>query len=155
MYNKLAIINYQGYNVRDISKMLDVIPEAKSNAVAFDTYIVEDGETPETIAQDFYNDPYLNWLVLIVNDIVDPFYDWPLNQTELMSLVTRKYGAGNEQSVHHYELNNIVVPSTTTNAFPVSNYMHEENINEEKRKIKILKEEWLEQVKIDLNKAVL
>ena len=151
MYNALSIIEYDGHTVRDISKSVDVVAEAKMNASAMDNYIIQDGETPESLAHDFYNDVNLNWVILNTNDIVDPFYDWPLNQTELTSLVESVYGSGQGSMTHHWELDGHIVPSTTAFAYSVSNYTFEEQKNDEKRKIKILKEEWIKLVKSNLN----
>ena len=155
MYNALSKIDYEGYTVRDISKAVDVVAEAKSNAAATDNNIIQDGETPETLAHDFYNDVNLNWVILNTNDIVDPFYGWPLNQVELNALVTSVYGTGQEQLVHHWEKDGQVVQTGTAFAVAVSNYAFEESKNDEKRKIKILKESWITLVKQNLSEMTL
>jgi len=150
MYNKLPIINYDGFVVRDISKQLIVLESAKANASSMTNYIVQDGETPESLAHDFYDDSSLNWVILLANDIMDPLFGWPLFTTELFAHVSKKYGAGNEYKTHHWELDGVVVNQTTLNAFSVSNFVFEERLNEERRKIKIINEEWIPLIKSDL-----
>jgi hypothetical protein len=35
----------------------------------------------------------LHWIVLLFNDIIDPQYDWPLNNNTLISFIDNKYTA--------------------------------------------------------------
>ncbi len=44
----------------------------KSNFSLYDEYDVVDGETPEIIADRFYNNSQLHWVILMYNDIIDP-----------------------------------------------------------------------------------
>ena len=69
----------------------------------FDNYDVRDGERPEDIAFKVYGDPELHWVVLMTNNITDRYYQWPLSAPQFAEHLTDKYGAGNEDAVHHYE----------------------------------------------------
>ena len=44
--------------------------------VNFDYYDVKAGETPEYIANEFYGDPELHWVILMTNNIVDYYTQW-------------------------------------------------------------------------------
>ena len=68
-----------------------------------DTYLIPDGMTPERAASTLYNDPLLHWTILYINDIKNISTDWPISDTALSAFVTKKYGAGNENNIHHYE----------------------------------------------------
>ena len=61
----------------NILKRVGVAPELKDATEAFTEYEVQDGETPELIADKLYGSPELHWLVLIFNDVIHPYYDWP------------------------------------------------------------------------------
>jgi hypothetical protein len=69
----------------------------------FDNYDVRDGERPEDVAFKLYGDPELHWVVLMTNNITDRYYQWPLSAPQFAEHLTDKYGAGNEDAVHHYE----------------------------------------------------
>ena len=69
----------------------------------FDNYDVRDGERPEDIAFKVYGDPELHWVVLMTNNVTDRYYQWPLSAPQFAEHLTDKYGAGNEDAVHHYE----------------------------------------------------
>ena len=70
-----------------------------------------------------------------------------------MILLQKKYGAGNEDSVHHHEVAQssgdttikLIVSSDTTGAIAVTNREHEQNEQDNKRKIKLLDRVYLRQ----------
>lgn len=57
----------------------------------FITYHVKDGETAEIIAHKLYNDSEFHWLVLLFNNIVHPYHDWPLSNLALDEYIEDKY----------------------------------------------------------------
>ena len=65
----------------------------KENTSAFQKYDIRDGDTPESIAYKVYDSAEKHWIVLAMNDIVDPQYDWPLDQITLSNFVNSKYTA--------------------------------------------------------------
>jgi len=144
LYQKFPKLKYDGRTLVDITKRIALLESVKTNAAAYDLYSVKEGEKIEDIAYDRYGDAYLDWIIILMNDIIDPFYDWPLSTTELREYVTLKYGAGNEDQTHHWELSGRVVSSTTLGAAAVSNSTYEDKVNEAKRKIKILRPEHID-----------
>ena len=65
---------------------------------------VQDGETPEMIADKYYNDSYRYWLVTMVNNIFDPQWDWPLSGKNFEEYIVKKYTDVNPYNTsHHYE----------------------------------------------------
>ena len=64
-------------NVTARYKIRDVL---KSKVAIYYDYIVKDGDRPDLIAYKYYDDETLDWLIYLVNDIIDPYYDWPLKQ---------------------------------------------------------------------------
>lgn len=63
----------------------------KQNSSIFYPYIIQDGDTPEMIASKYYGSPEKHWIVLLFNDIIDPQYDWPLDQRTLIKYINDKY----------------------------------------------------------------
>ena len=155
-------------NILNRFKIQEIV---KNKQAVYYDYIVKDSDFPYSVAHKYYGDPSLDWIIFLVNDIVDPLYDWPLNENKLEGLIKSKYGSISEamKGVHHYEQilspqkeivdsNNkkriikertIVVDLTTYNSLTptsrksVSNYQNEVNLNEDKRKIKLLDERYL------------
>jgi len=63
----------------NIMKRIGIAPELKDATQVFTEYELQDGETPEIIADKLYGTPELHWLVLIFNDVIHPYYDWPMS----------------------------------------------------------------------------
>jgi hypothetical protein len=65
----------------------------KDNSAVYYEYDIQDGDTPEIIATKFYDSPERHWAVLMINNIVDPQFDWPLDQRTIISYINEKYSA--------------------------------------------------------------
>ena len=63
----------------------------KNNTNVFYPYEIQDGDTPEIIASKYYGSPERHWIVLMYNDIVDPQFDWPLDQRTIIKYINNKY----------------------------------------------------------------
>jgi hypothetical protein len=65
----------------------------KQNSSLFYPYNIQDGDTPEMIASKYYGSPEKHWIVLLFNNIIDPQYDWPLDQRTIIKYINNKYSA--------------------------------------------------------------
>lgn len=131
--------------VSDILRRIAVKQETKENFSLFEKYTIQDGETPETVSHKFYGDSEYHWVILLMNDIIDPRYEWPLTEAQLYDYVYNKY-SGSISGVKHYtisETNTIVVDSDYVGAYPVTNLNYESSLNEAKRNIRILRSKYL------------
>lgn len=112
----------------------------KDNVRVYQEYHIADGDTPDSLASLWYDDPYKYWIILLFNDIIDPFYMWPLTQDNLILYCQNKYGSVNLNTLHHYEnVNGLTVePSYYAGiSSPVTNLDYETRLNDAKRKIRI------------------
>jgi hypothetical protein len=78
---------------------------ANNTSIAYE-YSVKDSDTPEILAHKIYGDPYRNWIILLINNIINPFYDWPLKNDALDNYIFKKYGQNIDDArstIHHYE----------------------------------------------------
>jgi hypothetical protein len=133
------------------------------NASAWSKWILRDQDTLFSVAKALYGSEYYYWIVMMMNNMLDPIFDYPLNESDLYSFVQKKYGAENVYSVHHYEAdadsNIYSVPpgtivsadyathaesGTTRNIVQITNFVYEARLNEEKRAIRLLKPEFLQ-----------
>lgn len=138
---------------------------------AYYDYVIEHDQRPDQVAYNYYDDSNMVWLIFLVNDIVDPYYQWPLSQRHFVEFIESKYGTvtAAQSQVLHYKHNNKdlqISPDTYTlnatfqkivanNWSPVYAYDYEELLNEEKRKIKLVDKRFAtkakEQLKLVLN----
>jgi hypothetical protein len=76
-----------------------------ANAVTvFEYYQIIDNERPDQVAQKVYNDPSLDWVILISNNVTNLNDQWPLDNNSLYKYLLDKYGDDETiAQVHHYE----------------------------------------------------
>jgi hypothetical protein len=79
--------------VTDVTKRIAFEQEFKKNSAAYIKYFVDDGDTPEIVAYKYYGDVEKHWIVLMMNDIIDPQYDWPLKESNVIKMMESKYSA--------------------------------------------------------------
>ncbi len=91
--------------VIDITRRFAITNFVKNAKVTFDEYYIEDGERPDTVAYDYYGDQSMDWLVLLTNEIQDPYFEWPLSYEQFNEYLRDKYGSVSvaQSTVHHYE----------------------------------------------------
>jgi|TARA_B100001939_G_scaffold335059_1_gene336710 hypothetical protein len=131
-------------------------------------YYIRDGFRPDTVAQEIYNDPELDWVVLTSANIINVRDEWPLNSFEVYNYSLEKYGKDLNQ-IRYYETtevkdssgrlilpkgkvvdDNFTIPdpsSPTATLNPVSgvtNYEYETILNDAKRSIYIIAPSYLQ-----------
>jgi hypothetical protein len=94
--------------VTDITKRIGFEQEFKKNSAAYFKIVVTDDDTPEILAHKFYDDVEKHWIILMMNDIVDPQFDWPMKQPDLYKFIESKYAnnASPEQTGIDWAQNN-------------------------------------------------
>ena len=100
-----------------------VVSSLLTDPLVYYSYDLQDGDTPEIVAHKYYGDVYRYWIVLAVNQIMDPQWDWPMNGDVFHQYLSNKYPSTNIYSdYHHYEKiitqvdnNTGVITNLTTN----------------------------------------
>ena len=125
--------------VTDIVKNVRIRKEILSNITVYDEYYIRDGETIEMLAEKIYGNPNYHWIIMLVNERFNYLDDFPLSTFELETHIKQKYGTSNVYGTHHY-INDkgYIVDSSNASATSVSNYQYEDELNESKRKIKLV-----------------
>ena len=146
----------------------------------FTKYQIIGDDRPDNVAFTNYNDSTLDWLVLMANNILNVADEWPIAQSSFDEIMLDRYGSYDTlfNGIHHYETtevrdsrNRIIVPSglkvdsdysitffddnadqmkTLTPVISVTNYQYEEKINNDKRNIYLLKPEYIQVVRDDI-----
>lgn len=144
-----------GSNLKNIS--LSVIfnrlsvPELSN----FRPYTITEGETPNQLAFNYYDDVEYIWLIAMANSIVDFRSQWPMSSSEFDAYIVSKYGSiENAQSTISYyrSANDPTYPKVTPFTYQnmsaekigllqlqsISFYQDEFELNEAKRQIKLI-----------------
>ena len=152
-------IPYDNYGTSDfrltpnILKRIAVRANIKTTTSLFDTYDVKEGETPEMIADKLYGNPEFHWVVLMMNDVVDRYHQWPMSRRQFLAHLNDKYT--NVDGVHHYEISqssgdtNIKINIGTSNtdhptATAITNREYEQERQDSLRKIRLLDPDFID-----------
>ena len=97
------ISNY--INVKNLFKRGKLRDDIIQDLTFFTKYIIEGDERPDQVAKKVYDDPTLDWVVLLSNNITNIQSEWPLPQTSFDDIVLEKYETYNKlhSGIHHYE----------------------------------------------------
>ena len=147
--------------------------DAFNYAVFFTKYAIQDGETPSSLADKAYGDPFYDWVILLSNNMVNAHYDWPLTNLQLYQTLISEY-ENPMGEIHHYELEDgtivdktfydgthkvwdeasgsVVTKAGNTLATPVNVVEWHESENEKKRSIYLLKPAYFRQLVTDFKR---
>ena len=138
--------------VTNILSRVRVRANMKKEIVMLDQYDVQENETPEILADRHHGSPHYHWVIMLLNDISDVNHDWIKSTRQLQKYLTTKYTDTQLTEAHHYEISQtsgdttikIEVENTTyPSATVVTNYEYEVALNESKRKIDLLRNDYL------------
>jgi hypothetical protein len=146
-FDTFPYIEYGDTKIKDIFRRVRPTEDLDDVFQLYE-YIVQDGETPELLAHKKYDDPQRHWIILMINDVIDPYFGWVLSSVELERYTDKKYHDIN--GFHHYEdedggivYDDRALDPNAYNLIYVTNIQHETALNEAKRSIKMMPFEYI------------
>ena len=155
--------------VKNIFRRVKMRDDLFNNFTLFDKYEIPEGARPETVAEELFGSPNFDWIILTVAGIINVRNEWPLSNRDLYNYVNNKYGnsINSNRFFETIEVKNSdeqlilpkgkIVDSNFTIPKPdeptailnpvvgITNYEYETRLNEEKRNIFVLREEYLQE----------
>ena len=160
--------------VKNIFRRAKLRDDLQNNFTVFDKYEIPMGARPDTVAEDLYGSAQFDWVILTVAGILNVRNEWPLSDRDIYDYSFDKYGES-LNSVRFFETKEVkdtsgrlvlpkgkVVDSNFTIPKPgeplatlnpvtgISNYEYEVRLNDEKRNIFVLREEYLQEFLSDM-----
>jgi hypothetical protein len=68
-----------------------------SYSVFFKRYAIQDGDRLDLIAEKTYGTALYDWVIILTNNIINPYFDMPIAEWQIRDLVD------NPDAIHHYE----------------------------------------------------
>lgn len=91
IFNYYPYINYNSNKATHLLLKVEVIKEYIKDFRKFFTYTIKEGERPDIIAYKQYNDSSLDWIIYLVNNIQDPYFDWIMDDKQFNLYLEKKY----------------------------------------------------------------
>ena len=164
--------------VKNVFRRAKLRDDLQNNFTVFEKYEIPMGLRPDTVAEELYGSDELDWVVLTVAGILNVRNEWPLSDRDIYDYSLDKYGES-LNSVKFFETTEVkdtngrmilpkgkVVDSNFTIPKPgeptatlnpvvgISNYEYETRLNDEKRNIFVLREEYLQQFLNDMRELM-
>jgi hypothetical protein len=162
--------------VTNILKRFRINEIVRKNNYIYFLYVIKEWEFPDVVSMKAYGRADLDWVIMLTNLILDPYYEWPLNYDQFTKYLAHKYGSFENatQTIHHYE--RILQDQTTLSdgaQIPrkavqidfdsysaltdlerraVTNYDYELELNDKRREIKVLDSQYIPQIENEVEK---
>ena len=165
--------------VTNIMSRVRFKPSVIENIIDYYPYKVLEGERPDIVSYKKYGTVAYSYLILLINDIVDPLFDWPLPSRQFENYIIEQYGSvANAQSTNKYYYQivraevartgvservpeyKIIVDQTTYNSLDASVrsaqnvYDWETEQNDNKREIKIINPDFIQDIDYEVKKTL-
>lgn len=182
--------------VKNLFKRGKIRDDIFGNLTFFNKYNIIGDERPDNVAFKVYNNERLDWIVLLSNNIVNVYDEWPMTQEAFDKYLLQKYGSYDQiYGIHHFVTreiknnsgniilkSNIYIEPTSSPAgpqmpnfyldyydsslqqqvyipnidllTPVTNYEYEDNIENQKRSIFLLKPAYVPVITNDMEKIM-
>ena len=172
--------------VKNLFKRGNLADDIFQDLTIFTKYEIKGDDRPDNVANKVYEDPDLDWVILLANNIINIQSEWPMPQRDFDRYLLDKYETYEKlNEIHHYEtleckntVGAVVVPkglwvesdysvtyydwyagaemtkSSSDIVVSVTNYEYEDNLENEKRNIYLLKARYLNIIKDDLKEMM-
>jgi|TARA_B110000967_G_scaffold210076_1_gene270294 hypothetical protein len=116
-----------------------------------ETYTLKAGERPEDLAFQLYGSAEYHWILLLINNIVDPFNEWYYTPEQLQVFVDQKYGKNEGNATHSWVMTTNTDIKVDYNAGKFSSgdiqelthLQYEMSVNDARQEIKVLHPRYL------------
>src|ERR1700692_4212475 len=107
-FSNFPTVNYANNLIDNILLRVNFFDNSKNDDSMYYPYTIKDGEKAEEIAFSYYGDSNYLWIIYLFNNIIDPYYDWPLSNSDFENYITAKYGSVSEAllTTVYYETTN-------------------------------------------------
>lgn len=95
--------------VKNLFKRGKLREDIFGNLAIFEKYSIIGDERPDNVANKFYGDSTLDWIVLLSNNILNIQSEWPMTQRTFDKVMLEKYGSYDNlySGIHHHETEEI------------------------------------------------
>ncbi len=170
--------------VKNLFKRVQLSSDIFQDITNFTKYNIQGDERPDNVAYRIYDDPTLDWIVLLSNNIINIQDEWPMTDLVFEKYMNRKYGVTGYDNIHHYETKEVKASDETTIILKkglevpsdfsftyydedtdlnttitdtntgVTNYQYEQRIQDEKRSIFLMRPQLIATAVADIKRLI-
>ena len=101
--NAKNILDYT--RVKNLFKKGKIRDDIFENLIFFEKYQIQGDARPDNVANEVYDDSSLDWVILLSNNILNIYSEWPMPQQVFDEYLLEKYETYDTlySGIHHYE----------------------------------------------------
>ena len=153
-FNNYKDIVYKDHTVKNILQSVKIRELVGNDIRTYLPYTIKDGDSIESIAYHYYGSTDYFWLICLSNNIIDPYYNWPMSASNFNKHIITKYGSSDiaKSTIKHYKDSDgmlysvdsyIYSPHGVGSWVAVDAYTAEDELNEQNRNILLLDKSYL------------
>ena len=165
-------------SVTNIMQRVRFKPSVLENITDYYPYYVREGERPDIVSFNTYGTVAYSYLILLVNDIVDPLFDWPLPSRQFENYIIEQYGSVSSAmstTKYYYQIVRaevartgvservpevkFIVDETTYNSLGIdarttqTEYEWEDELNDNKREILLINANFVQDIDYEVKRT--
>ena len=95
--------------IKNIFRRTKLFDYLSDNVSFFNKYIIEDGDRPDTVAENLYGNSELDYIVVLMAGITNITHEWPVQDFQIYNFALAKYGSEVKMNeIKYYETLEIV-----------------------------------------------
>ena len=165
-------------NVTNIMQRIKFKPKVLEDISDYYPYYVKEGERPDMISYEKYGTVAYAYLIMLINDIYDPLFDWPLSSQQFEKYIENKYGSVSSAmstTKYYYQIVRaevartgvservpevkFIVDETTYNSLGIdarttqTEYEWEDELNDNKREILLINANFVQDIDYEVKRT--
>lgn len=92
-FDKFPLINYNGHMAVNLMSRARLSNSTRAQKTMFYPYTIRDYDRVDNLSENYYDSPEYSWLIWMTNDMIDPYYDYPLSDDDFDAYIADKYGS--------------------------------------------------------------
>jgi len=100
---KFGSVQYGDYTIPNLFVDLGLTYSQIKDSFIHRQYTITGAPRPEQLANTLYGDPNLEWVLLLVNGVIDPWHGWIRQDDVVRAYADKKYANfGGSDGIHHH-----------------------------------------------------
>ena len=129
-FSKFPAVAYANTYAIDLTERATIVSPIPSSPFVYYSYDISNGQRADEIADTYYNDQYMDWILYLSNEIIDPYYQWYLPNDKFNTFLQAKYkttSADLQNKIYYYRnnwYNSDQISVSEYNALPPNHYRY-------------------------------
>lgn len=90
-FSKFKSTYYANAFAIDLTERVALTSPVPSSPYVYYSYDITNGIRPDQIADEYYNDQFMDWVIYLSNKTIDPYYQWYLTDEKFNAFLKAKY----------------------------------------------------------------